>query len=56
MIPKTNFEFRRSGTNILFSALITGGQIDHIFGCAGQFLIYSINSVGSKTLKLSVLD
>ena len=56
MIPKTNFEFRRSGTNILFSAQIAGGQIDHIFGCAGQLLIYSINSIGSKTLKLSVLN
>ena len=56
MIPKTNLEFRRSGTNILFSAQIAGGQIDHIFGCAGQLLIYSINSIGSKTLKLSVLN
>jgi len=56
VIPKTSFEFRGSGTNILFSALVAGGQVDHIFGCAGQFLIYSINSVGSKTLKLSVLD
>ena len=56
MIPETNFEFRSSGSNILFSAQIAGGKIDHIFGCAGQLLIYSINSVGSKTLKLIVLD
>ena len=55
MIPKNNFQFCRSGTNILFSAHIAGGQIDHIFVCAGQLLIYSINSVGSKTLKLGVL-
>ena len=54
MIPKTNFEFRR--ITILFSAQIAGGQIDHIFGCAGQLLIYSLNSIGSKTLKLSILN
>ena len=49
MIPETNFEFRRSGTNILFSAQIAGGKMDHIFGCAGKLLIYSINSVGRNS-------
>ena len=54
MIMKTNFEFRSSETNILFTTQFAEGEIHHIF--RRQLLIYSINSVGSKTLKPSVLD
>ena len=50
VITKTNFEFRRGGTNILFSVQIGRSQIDNILDLRGncRYILY-INSVGSKT-------